>query len=44
MAYLRRVQVEGRVQAAAILNLLGEAMNRRERSAPEAMIAMMGGL
>jgi hypothetical protein len=44
--YLRRLQLESRAQAAAIVNALGEAMDGRgaNRVPAEAMLAMMGGL
>jgi hypothetical protein len=43
LAYLRRKQFESRLQANALLKAMGEAMGRRERVAPEAMMAMLGG-
>jgi hypothetical protein len=45
MAYMRRIKFESRLQAVEIMTALNEAMgNGGERVAPEAMLAMMGGL
>jgi len=43
MAYLRRLHLESRVHAAALLNAMGESMGQKDRVAPEAMLMMMGG-
>jgi len=43
MAYLRRLQLESRAHAAALLNAMGESMGDHNRVAPEAMMVMMGG-
>jgi hypothetical protein len=45
-AYLRRIQLESRIHAAAYIKALNESMvgSGERRIPPEAMVAMMGGL
>lgn len=43
-AYIRRVQFETQAQAAAIWNLLAEALGSKEQKmSAEAMLALLGG-
>jgi hypothetical protein len=45
ISYLRRMQLEARIYAAAVVNAWGEASGdgRSQRIPPEAMIFQMGG-